>query len=224
MAHCKPCRNSASTALRAERDGAADYRALLAKNPEGYKARSRAYYEANRERAIERSAARRKADPERAKRERKAEYQAGKAEALQRARRWATENPERRKEIARAHAAKVYADPEKRALIIARKLLSRVLECTGRKKRGRTFDQLGYNRQELEQHLEKLFEPDMTWSNHGEWHVDHVTPVSELVKAGVTDPKRINALANLQPLWALHNLCKGVQVPADQSLFPELHR
>lgn len=42
-----------------------------------------------------------------------------------------------------------------------------------------------------------------------EWHVDHIIPVSELVRCGVTDPAKINALENLRPMWAKDNMSKG---------------
>jgi hypothetical protein len=95
------------------------------------------------------------------------------------------------------------------ATVAARKMLARILGCTGRKKRGRTFDVLGYNRQQFEQHIESQFQDGMTWANHGEWHIDHIIPVSELIRCGVTDPARINALPNLRPIWAADNLSKG---------------
>lgn len=60
------------------------------------------------------------------------------------------------------------------------------------------------------QHLESLFQPGMTWKNHGEWHIDHVIPLNsanteeELLK--------LTHYTNLQPLWAVDNLKKGSKV------------
>jgi len=59
--------------------------------------------------------------------------------------------------------------------------------------------------------IENKFLPGMFWSNHGKWHIDHIKPVSVFVKEGITDPKIICALDNLQPLWAKDNLRKGVK-------------
>ncbi len=47
----------------------------------------------------------------------------------------------------------------------------------------------------------------MTWENHGEWHVDHKVPVSSF--SPDADMKVVNALSNLQPLWAEDNISKG---------------
>jgi hypothetical protein len=60
-------------------------------------------------------------------------------------------------------------------------------------------------------HLEKQFTKGMTWDNYGEWHVDHIRPMSSFNFTSVDDPefKECWALCNLQPLWELDNLSKG---------------
>lgn len=70
---------------------------------------------------------------------------------------------------------------------------------------------VGYSRKELVQHLEKLFQPGMTWDNYGEWHIDHIKPVSSFT---VEQFKECWALDNLQPLWARDNLSKGAKILA----------
>lgn len=64
---------------------------------------------------------------------------------------------------------------------------------------------------ELITHLESLFQPGMTWSNHGDWHIDHIIPKSWFKFKSYTDDefKQCWALCNLQPLWAEDNLKKG---------------
>jgi hypothetical protein len=47
----------------------------------------------------------------------------------------------------------------------------------------------------------------MSWSNYGRWHIDHKKPISKF-KDG-SNISVINALSNLQPLWAKDNLSKG---------------
>jgi hypothetical protein len=66
---------------------------------------------------------------------------------------------------------------------------------------------LGYSAQDLKDHLEKQFKEGMCWENYGEWHIDHIRPISSFDKND--DPKIINALSNLQPLWALENYIKS---------------
>lgn len=70
---------------------------------------------------------------------------------------------------------------------------------------------LGYTAKDLKSHLEAKFEEGMHWNNHTMkgWHIDHIKPVSKFIKEGITCPKIINGLDNLQPLWANENLRKG---------------
>jgi len=82
------------------------------------------------------------------------------------------------------------------------------LKRTGGAKTTHTEIMLGYTKEKLIKHLESKFLPGMFWENHGKWHIDHIKPVSVFVREGVTDPKIINALENLQPLWAKDNMRK----------------
>lgn len=103
-------------------------------------------------------------------------------------------------------------DPYFGMMTVMREMLRRVRRLTGLKKAARTEAMLGYGKEDLVKHLEELFQPGMTWENHGEWHIDHVIPVSVMLKRGVQDVKVINALSNLQPLWAEENHKKSAKV------------
>jgi len=74
-----------------------------------------------------------------------------------------------------------------------------------------TFQLLGYSLEELMQHLEKQFTNGMTWDNYGQWHVDHIRPMSSFNFTSPDEPefKACWALNNLQPLWWPDNLSKG---------------
>jgi hypothetical protein len=93
-----------------------------------------------------------------------------------------------------------------------RKSLSRCLY----NKNNRTQKILGYCKEDLILHLEKQFEEWMSWDNHGEWHIDHIKPISQFLKEGVSDPKTINAINNLRPIRAKENLSKGAKYYATQ--------
>lgn len=69
----------------------------------------------------------------------------------------------------------------------------------------------GYLSGDLKSHIESLFLDGMSWDNHGEWHVDHIKPVSKFIDLGIYDPAKINALSNLQPLWARDNWAKAAR-------------
>ena len=74
--------------------------------------------------------------------------------------------------------------------------------------------QLGYTTRELRDHLESKFTDGMSWENRGDWHIDHIKPISLMVSEGITDPSVVNALVNLQPLWAYDNQSKGAKYTA----------
>lgn len=74
----------------------------------------------------------------------------------------------------------------------------------------RTVDWLGCSIADLKIHLEKQFQPGMSWDNYGEWHIDHITPL-----ASAKNEDEVLLLChytNLQPLWAKDNLLKGDKI------------
>lgn len=78
-------------------------------------------------------------------------------------------------------------------------------------KAGRSWQSLvGYSLHELMAHLERKFQPGMSWDNYGEWHVDHRIPKSAFNydRPEHLDFARCWALSNLQPMWAKQNISK----------------
>ena len=71
---------------------------------------------------------------------------------------------------------------------------------------------LGCNITTFKQHIEKQFKKDMTWDNHGEWHIDHIIPVKykqDGVEPSLEEVKKRLHYLNTQPLWATENFAKG---------------
>lgn len=64
---------------------------------------------------------------------------------------------------------------------------------------------------ELKQHLEKLFQPGMTWENWSRdgWHIDHIVPLSSFDLTDREQFLKACHFSNLQPLWAKENLSKA---------------
>ena len=62
------------------------------------------------------------------------------------------------------------------------------------------------------------FKGDMNWENMGQWHIDHIIPISlwQFEKPEDREFKQCWALANLQPLWAGDNLRKYNRVERDE--------
>jgi len=124
-------------------------------------------------------------------------------------RRWVANNPERYRELSRINTNKRRSTPRGRLNI---KMSNAIRKSLNGNKNGRSWELLvGYSVEKLKHHLERLFQPGMTWENHGEWHIDHIVPIAvfNYEKPEDVDFKRCWALKNLQPLWKTKNLVKG---------------
>jgi len=61
--------------------------------------------------------------------------------------------------------------------------------------------------EQLKEHLEKQFDENMTWDNYGEWHIDHIIPLSSANTE--EEMYKLCHYTNLQPLWAIDNIIKA---------------
>ena len=75
------------------------------------------------------------------------------------------------------------------------------------KKTSKVYFYVGCSYENLRKHIEKQFLKNMSWENHGEWHIDHIKPISKFEKTD--DTSIVNSLENLRPLWAIDNLKKS---------------
>lgn len=194
---CKSCMKKREVKYRADNADKLkeNWDRHYAKNSEVIKRRAKDWEKDNREHVKKRK--KEYADRNRAQR---AEY----------SRQYYADNLEKKREYMnnyRKERRKV--DPNFQCVIDCQRIIHRVIRQTTSKKDGLTIDLLGYTASDLKAHLESLFEPGMSWENRGEWHIDHIKPVVQFIREGVTDPAVINALSNLQPLWAADNLTKG---------------
>lgn len=71
---------------------------------------------------------------------------------------------------------------------------------------------LGCSIDHLKAHLETLFAPGMCWENYGNWHIDHIRPLSSFNLSDATQFDEAFHYSNLQPLWAIDNCRKGAKV------------
>ena len=97
---------------------------------------------------------------------------------------------------------------------LAYNMSRQIRRSLGTDKNGAKWEEVvGYSLDELKSHLEKQFQPGMTWDNYGKWHIDHIKPISSFNINGINsdDFKKCWSLNNLQPLWAKDNLQKGNQ-------------
>lgn len=88
-----------------------------------------------------------------------------------------------------------------------RTTLRHALERLDTSKNKSTHKILGYTAEQLSQRLETNFLTGMSWNNYGDWHIDHIKPISKFNKN--TPVRIVNALCNLKPMWSKDNLSKG---------------
>jgi len=69
---------------------------------------------------------------------------------------------------------------------------------------------LGCSFIDFKSHIESQFLEGMSWQNRGEWHIDHIIPIS-LAK---TEEQLIylNHHTNLRPMWAIQNIKKSNKI------------
>jgi len=124
-------------------------------------------------------------------------------------RRWKARDPERAKKLYRKYKAKRMKKISNR---ISDSISLRILQFIKRGKGCKHWeDLLNYTAEDLKQHLESQFKSKMTWNNYGEWHIDHIIPVSffDFKSYKDTEFKLCWCLGNLQPLWAKENSSKN---------------
>lgn len=112
------------------------------------------------------------------------------------------------KESSKKSSKKFYSKAKNRLSNRLSKAIGKSLK--GNKNGNHWEDLVGYTLNSLIKHFKKLFRPGMTWENYGEWHIDHIIPISifNFTRPEHRDFKRCWALKNLQPLWAKENLEK----------------
>jgi hypothetical protein len=87
----------------------------------------------------------------------------------------------------------------------------------GKRKDGyRTHSILGAEIHVVYEHFESLFVDGMCWENMGEWHIDHIIPLSTAITE--EDVVRLCHYTNLQPLWAKDNIKKSNKLDWSKSL------
>ena len=72
--------------------------------------------------------------------------------------------------------------------------------------RNRFDDDLGCTHQHFFVHIESTFEEGMNWENYGQWHLDHIKPISLFDNPICAEAWHYT---NYQALWASDNIRKG---------------
>lgn len=88
-----------------------------------------------------------------------------------------------------------------------KKSLKRVLNETKKQKIKKTFEYLGYTKEDLIKHIRN--HPNWNKVRHSEWELDHKFPMKAFFDHGIYDEVIINSLDNLQPLTKRQNRSKN---------------
>jgi hypothetical protein len=139
---------------------------------------------------------------------------------------WAKNNPNKVKESKQKYYTKnsdkeqfrnnQYTQNRKKTDIIfkvscvSRTRLIEFLKIKNITKKNKTFNYIGCTPQFLKEYLETKFVSGMSWDNHGEWHIDHIIPLSSAKNED--DVYTLCHYTNLQPLWAEENLRKNNKI------------
>ena len=99
------------------------------------------------------------------------------------------------------------SDPLYKFICNIRKRLSAYFRVISVNKNTRTKDMLGLDLACFKSYIESKFQEGMTWENYGQWHVDHIKPLS--LATTEQEVMELNHYTNLQPLWAVENLKKS---------------
>lgn len=94
--------------------------------------------------------------------------------------------------------------------LITRRLKNRLwcaLNSKGWNKNNKFVQYIGCSQEELKLHIEKQFALGMNWENSGEWHIDHIIPLSSAKTR--EEMHKLCHYTNLQPLWAIDNIKKS---------------
>ena len=121
---------------------------------------------------------------------------------------WLNNNKEKMNKYYREYRKESYS--KNISLRIANRIRVRLWRAMrGIRKIDRFGEYTGCTKEFLVEHLESKFQSEMSWSNYGQWHIDHIKPLSSF---NLSDPEQLKQAChytNLQPLWAVDNLKKG---------------
>ena len=97
-------------------------------------------------------------------------------------------------------------------------------------KKGSAIEYLGCSMKNFKEYIASKFQPNMSWENYGDWHIDHIKPCASFDLRDFEQQKVCFHYSNLQPLWAEDNLSKGAKYqtplepkpPTSLEVFPKL--
>ena len=93
------------------------------------------------------------------------------------------------------------------ATMLRNRIYSAIINGSGEKAYS-SIELLGCTINHCRIHLERQFSEEMSWDNHGEWHIDHRKPCAVFDLTDSDEQKKCFHYTNLQPMWADENIAK----------------
>ena len=176
------------------------------------------YYQANKERIKEQIKEYYQANKERKKEYNKEHYHANKEQIKECHKKYYQDNKEKiNKKTLEYQKVKRLKDPLYKMKGNLRTRTSIAFRNKGYNKNSKTQEMLGVNWEVCKANIERQFTKGMSWENQGDWHIDHIIPLSSANTE--QELKKLCHYSNLQPLWAVDNLMKSAKINGQQNRF-----
>jgi len=176
----------------------------------------KAYREANKDKIKARNKAYHEANKDKIKAFNKTYYQANKEKFIEYKKKYYQANKEKRiAYMVKYQIERRQTDNLFRLQHNLRRRTSGAFKRQGYSKQTKTQQMLGVDWEVAKAHIERQFKKGMSWSNYGEWHIDHIIPLA----SANTEAELIKLChyRNLQPLWAEQNLSKHAIIQESQT-------
>jgi hypothetical protein len=140
--------------------------------------------------------------------------QAVRSRSIQRATEYYLENRRDRLDYMNARRRRLYREDPRTWL--DDRMSNQIYLSLRKNKGGRGWESLvGYTLDDLIAHLEQQFDERMSWSNAGQWHIDHILCKAVFRYESPSDPEFALcwSLENLAPVWGPENTSKSDLLP-----------
>lgn len=122
--------------------------------------------------------------------------------AVERTRKWREKNRAKRNKVDKD---KYHNSPQRKMAVSIRNRINKFIK----RKSNSSSNLIGCTIEYYINYIEKMFTDGMSWDNYGEWHIDHIKPLSKFNLSNEEEVLKAFNYKNTQPLWSCDNLKKS---------------